>query len=210
MATPDERSDLSLVQQVRAGDPRGFQTLVERYQRKVYTLAAGMLKDKYEAQDVAQEAFVRAFKSLDLFKGDSSFYTWLYRLTSNLCIDVIRRRKAHGGPLQELDDSIHGQLDPASAGLMARSLGSQNVNPQQAALRQELAGKIHQALEQLPEKHRAILLMREVDGMSYEELAEALEIPKGTVMSRLFHARLNMQKMLRDYLGLEENEVPGE
>jgi RNA polymerase sigma-70 factor (ECF subfamily) len=191
--------DLTLVTRVRQGDQRAFRLLVERYQRKVFSVALGMLKDKEEAMDVSQEAFVKVYKYLDHFKGDSSFYTWLYRITVNICIDVLRKRNALKGEQVEFDETV--KMDAAEANI--GSLGSQmGTNPQKAALRRELAEKINEALQEVPEKHRAILLLREVEGMSYEDLARTLEIPKGTVMSRLFHARLKVQKILSEYIEL--------
>ena len=195
--------DLTLVTRVRQGDQRAFRLLVERYQRKVFSVALGMLKDKEEAMDVSQEAFVKVYKYLDHFKGDSSFYTWLYRITVNICIDVLRKKNALKGEQVEFDETV--KMDAAEANI--GSLGSQlGTNPQKAALRRELAEKINAALQEVPEKHRAILLLREVEGMSYEDLARTLEIPKGTVMSRLFHARLKVQKILSEYLELGDQK----
>lgn len=196
--------DLTLVKRVRTGDQRAFRTLVERYQRKVYAVALGMLKDREEAMDVSQEAFVKVHKYLDHFKGDSSFYTWLYRITTNICIDVLRKRKSAGGHAAEFDETIQVNFSEAHAGTLGSRLGT---NPQKSALRRELVEKIQAALEQVPEKHRTILLLREIEGMSYEELARTLEIPKGTVMSRLFHARAKVQKILNEYLELDESKV---
>jgi RNA polymerase sigma-70 factor, ECF subfamily len=150
--------------------------------------------------DVSQEAFVKVYKYLDHFKGDSSFYTWLYRITTNICIDVIRRRGTAGGPMEEFDESMT-DLSETRIGALGSRLGT---NPQKSALRRELAEKIQEALATVPEKHRAILLLREVEGMSYEDLSRTLDIPKGTVMSRLFHARAKVQKILSEYLELDE------
>ncbi|MBU8899683.1 RNA polymerase subunit sigma-24 [Corallococcus sp. H22C18031201] len=193
--------DLTLVKRVRSGDQRAFKLLVERYQRKVYAVALGMLKDKEEAMDVSQEAFVKVYKYLDHFKGDASFYTWLYRITSNICIDVLRKRRGGGGDPVEFDETQAVDLSEARIGALGSRLGT---NPQKSALRKELAEKIQEALATVPEKHRAILLLREIEGMSYEDLARTLDIPKGTVMSRLFHARAKVQKILSDYLELDE------
>lgn len=195
--------DLTLVRRARSGDQRAFGLLVERYQKKVYAVALGMVKDPEEARDVSQEAFVKVHRYLDHFKGDSSFYTWLYRITTNTCIDVLRRRgNTNSTEAVEFDDSV--QLDLAEANLGA--LGSQlEVSPSRNVLRRELAEKLEEALAQLPEKHRAILLLRELEGMSYEDLAQTLEIPKGTVMSRLFHARAKVQRLMADYL----SDTPG-
>jgi RNA polymerase sigma-70 factor (ECF subfamily) len=193
--------DLTLVKRVRSGDQRAFKLLVERYQRKVYAVALGMLKDKEEAMDVSQEAFVKVYKYLDHFKGDSSFYTWLYRITVNICIDVMRRKGSSGGDMEAFDESVAMDLEDARIGALGSRLGT---NPQKSALRRELADKIQEALAAVPEKHRAILLLREIEGMSYEDLARTLDIPKGTVMSRLFHARAKVQKILSEYLELDE------
>jgi RNA polymerase sigma-70 factor (ECF subfamily) len=166
--------DLTLVKRVRGGDQRAFKLLVERYQRKVYAVALGMLKDKEEAMDVSQEAFVKVYKYLDHFKGDASFYTWLYRITSNICIDIIRKRGSSGGEAVEFDETLPMDVSEANIGALGSRLGT---NPQKSALRRELADKIQEALAAVPEKHRAILLLREVEGMSYEDLSRTLDIP---------------------------------
>jgi len=190
--------DLTLVRRCRQGDQGAFRALVERYQKKAFAQALGMVKDKDEAMDIAQEAFVKVYKYLDHFKGDSSFYTWLYRIVSNLCVDRMRRKASAAGPDSREFDEKQDQEELATAGILSTRLGT---NPQKAALRAELAAKIDEALEQIPEKHREILLMRELEGMSYEDMARVLEVPKGTVMSRLFHARAKMQKLLSEYVG---------
>ena len=194
--------DLTLVQRIRSGDQRAFKLLVERYQRKVYAVAFGMVKDREEARDVAQEAFVKVYKYLEHFKGDASFYTWLYRITVNICIDSLRKKgSGRGDEHVEFDESLKMDTSEANIGALGSRLGT---NPQKSALRKELAEQINTALQQIPEAHRQILLLREVEGMSYEELARTLKIPKGTVMSRLFHARLKMQKILNEYVELDE------
>ncbi len=195
--------DLTLVARVRTGDQRAYKTLVERYQRKVFSVAYGMLKDREEARDVAQEAFVKVYRYLDHFKGDASFYTWLYRITVNISIDVLRKRNALKGEQVEFDEQQQMDVSEANLGALGTRLGT---NPQKSMLRKELAEKIEAALAEVPEKHRAILLLRELEGMSYEDLARTLEIPKGTVMSRLFHARLKVQKVLNEYLELDESK----
>lgn len=188
---------------MRSGDQRAFKLLVERYQRKVYGVAVGMLRDREEARDVAQEAFVKVYRYLEHFKGDASFYTWLYRITVNICIDVLRKRgSSKGTDHLEFDEGVRMDTTEANIGALGTQLGT---NPQKSALRRELADRITDAMERIPEAHRKILLLREVEGMSYEELARTLDIPKGTVMSRLFHARLKMQKILGEYLELDES-----
>src|SRR5919108_5073829 len=191
----DSPDDDSLVRDARRGDARAFRALVERYQRRVYQLALGMVKDSDEAMDITQETFVRVHRYLPSFKGDSSFFTWTYRIATNLCLDAARKRgRGERVEMDERDAEIESRMDPPSAAL---------AGPQRAALNEELKAKIDEALQELSENHRAILLLREVEGLSYEELAKTLGIRKGTVMSRLFHARLKMQRKLREYLGDE-------
>ena len=194
--------DITLVQRVRTGDQRAFKLLVERYQRKVYSVALGMLRNQEDARDVAQEAFVRVYRYLPFFKGDASFYTWLYRIVNNLCIDILRKRGATKGITHiEFDEAVKRDTAEAQIGALGSMLGT---NPQKSALRRELAEKINEAINDIPEAHRQILLLREVEGMSYDDLARTLNIKKGTVMSRLFHARLKMQKILNKYVELDE------
>jgi RNA polymerase sigma-70 factor (ECF subfamily) len=200
---PEETgNDRALVRAAQKGDQQAFRKLVERYQRRVVQLALGMTKDADEAMDIAQETFVRVHRYLPSFKGDSSFFTWTYRIAMNLCLDAQRRKgRVERVDLEQGDEAeIEAAMDPPSAAL---------AGPQRQALNDELRGKIEEALSGLSENHRAILLLREIEGLSYEELAKVLGIRKGTVMSRLFHARLKMQNKLREYLG-DEAKGPGE
>jgi RNA polymerase sigma-70 factor (ECF subfamily) len=195
----DSPDDRSLVRGAQRGDAQAFRALVERYQRRVYQLALGMVRDPDEAMDITQETFVRVHRYLPSFKGDSSFFTWTYRIATNLCLDAARKRgRSERVEMDERDAEIESRMDPPSAAL---------AGPQRAALNAELKAKIDEALQELSENHRAILLLREVEGLSYEELAKTLGIRKGTVMSRLFHARLKMQRKLREYLG-EDTRLP--
>jgi len=199
----EANDDRALVRAAQRGDEQAFRSLVERYHRRVVQLALGMVKDADEAMDIAQETFVRVHRYLPSFKGDSSFFTWTYRIATNLCLDAQRRKgRAQRVDLAQDDDAeIEAAMDPPSNAL---------AGPQRQALNQELRGKIEEALAGLSENHRSILLLREVDGLSYEELAKVLGIRKGTVMSRLFHARLKMQNKLREYLGEDAPEEEGE
>jgi RNA polymerase sigma-70 factor, ECF subfamily len=192
--------DRALVRAAQRGDGQAFRKLVERYQRRVVQLALGMIRDPDEAMDIAQETFVRVHRYLPSFKGDSSFFTWTYRIAMNLCLDAQRRRgRGERVNLEEGDEAeIEAAMDPPSAAL---------AGPQRQALNSELRGRIEEALAGLSENHRAILILREVEGLSYEELSKVLGIRKGTVMSRLFHARLKMQKKLREYLGEDAPET---
>ena len=197
--------DRTLVKAAQAGDARAFRALVERYQRRVVQLALAMTKDADEAMDIAQETFVRVHRYLPSFKGDSSFFTWTYRIAMNLCLDAQRRKgRLERVDVEQRDEAeIEAAMDPPSAAL---------AGPQRQALNAELRDRIEEALASLSDNHRAILLLREVEGLSYEDLAKVLGIRKGTVMSRLFHARLKMQNKLREYLGEEapKREEPEE
>jgi len=173
-----------------------FRSLVVRYQRKVYAVALGIVKDADLAWDVSQDVFVRVHRGLEGFKGESSFFTWLFRIATHVSIDSVRRERV--GQRDQVDDIDETDLEDAGEGILATPLGN---DPRETLLRRELAEKMEAALATLPEKHRTILVLREVEGLSYEELAERLEIHKGTVMSRLFHARKKMQAALRGYAG---------
>lgn len=196
-----EADDLSLVTQANAGDGDAFRALVVRYQRKVYALALGVVKDADLAWDVAQETFVRVHAHLSEFEAKSSFSTWLFRIATHLAIDSVRRERR--SRKDDLDEVNEAHLAEGGEGILSTALGN---DPRANVLRRELAEKIQEALATLPEKHRTILVLREVEGLSYEELAERLGIHKGTVMSRLFHARKKMQAALRRYAGLTPKE----
>jgi RNA polymerase sigma-70 factor, ECF subfamily len=196
--SPMEQDDQALVTRAKAGDSGAFRSLVVRYQRKVYAVALGIVRDPDLAWDVAQEAFVRVHQHLADFKGESAFSTWVFRIATHLAIDSVRRERTRAK--DDLEDADEAALAEGGEGILATGLGT---NPQESALRRELMDKIGEALDRLPEKHRTILVLREVEGLSYEALAERLGINKGTVMSRLFHARRKMQALLRRYAGLE-------
>ncbi len=193
MANPDEHE---LVERAARDDHRAFQLLVERYQRKAYTVAFGILRNEDAAMDVTQDAFVKVYKALPGFKGQAAFYTWLYRIVVNLCID--RKRKAARRAEVEYEDTLSHGDDAPQVGPILASTGIES--PMAAYARRELREQMEQAMASRSERHREILVLREVEGLSYEELSEALEVPKGTVMSRLFHARKNFQLALGRYL----------
>lgn len=199
--TKDRAADQALVERAKQGDGAAFKALVEGHQGRLFAVAFGMLKDKDDAMDVVQDSFIKAHKKLAEFEGAAAFSTWLYRICVNLCIDKkradARRRKT------DLDDAMATIGDDS---LYADAVGLRpgGSNPLKNTADKELGGEIGRALAELSEDHRAVLLLREVDGMSYEEIAASLSIPKGTVMSRLFHARKNLQRRLRPFLGLEE------
>ena len=184
--------DHELVAAARRGDRDAFRTLFERYHRRAYALAFGVVRHQDDALDIVQDAFIKAHKYLDKFEGNSSFYTWLYRIVMNLAIDHLRKHR-RVKPV-ELDES-HFDEAAGDDSLLPKILGG---NPGRALMDKQIRGRIDQALGELSDNHRAVLIMRELEGMSYEEMAQAMGCSKGTIMSRLFHARKNMQRQLLD------------
>ena len=188
-------TDWDLVQQARRGDREAFRTLVERYQHKVTALATGMLRNRDDALDVVQDTFTKAYQSLDRFKGESSFYTWLYRITLNQCIDHQRRTaRMPSAPLES------AETPEESPTINAARDDAERDDPMQRVHEAEVGQRIRQAISELTPEHRAVILLREVEGLSYEEISRALECPKGTVMSRLHYARRQLQARLRGLL----------
>ena len=198
-STADGPDDKDLVDRARDGDHEAFRLLFQRYHRRVYSLAFGMVQNPDDALDMVQEGFIKAHRHLAKFEGASSFYTWLYRIIMNLCIDHIRkhRRNRHVDFNDALD---HGQEDivVGEDSMLPRILGQ---NPGKALVRKEMREHINEALAELSDTHRAVLVMRELEGLSYEEMADVMQCAKGTIMSRLFHARKNMQTRLLELMG---------
>lgn len=192
----EETSDKELVANAKAGSRRAFQQLYERYHRRAFAVALGVLRHPEDAHDVVQESFIKAYRYLDRFEGKSSFYTWLYRIVKNLAIDYLRKRKR--GMSVSFDDTAANLTEDSFDDLtwVPKILGQ---NPGKSLLRAEIREQIAAALENLSPNHRAVIVMREVEGLSYEEMAEVLECSKGTIMSRLFHARKYMQTALAEY-----------
>jgi RNA polymerase sigma-70 factor (ECF subfamily) len=188
-----ERSDRELVRECRRGNKDAFRVLVERYQRKILSVAAGMLQNQDDALEVTQEAFVKAYRNLDGFKGESSFYTWLYRIVVNLAIDRRRRERRHG--TVAIEDRPGGGED------LEADLPSQRLSdPYQQAKSRELGDRLRSAIDDLTPDQKAVILLREVEGLSYDEISQVMQCPKGTVMSRLHYARKALQEKLKDYL----------
>jgi len=192
--------DHELVLAARKGDRDAFRTLFERHHRRAYALAFGVLRHQDDALDVVQDAFIKAHKYLDKFEGNSSFYTWLYRIVMNLAIDHLRKHRRIK-PV-ELDEA---RLEEDDGNLMPKML--LGGNPGRALQDKEIRIRIDRALDELSDNHRAVLVMRELEGLSYEEMAQAMACSKGTIMSRLFHARRNMQKRLIDLLENPSQEL---
>ncbi|HWU87153.1 MAG TPA: sigma-70 family RNA polymerase sigma factor [Kofleriaceae bacterium] len=202
--SPPPVDDHDLVLAARKGDRDAFRTLFERYHRRAYALALGVLRHQDDALDVVQDAFVKAHKYLDKFEGNSSFYTWLYRIVMNLAIDHLRKHR-RVKPV-ELDEARLSDEQPEDA-LLPRILGG---NPGRALMDKEIRRRIDAALDELSDNHRSVLVMRELEGLSYEEMARAMGCSKGTIMSRLFHARRNMQRRLLDLVDHPSRELLAE
>ena len=176
----------------------------ERHQRRAFAIAVSLVRDENDARELVQEAFLRVYRNLGSFEGGSSFFTWLYRIITNLSIDLIRKpgRQAvdPDAARESTDDS--GEVDFP---LVSRIDGA---DPVDVVRRAEIAGRLRQALDALPDYHRGVILMREVEGMSYEEIAESMGVSKGTVMSRLFHARQKLQRVLVDCYQEQVGRMP--
>ena len=197
-----KREDQILVAKAQAGDRRAYHMLVERYQKRAYSIALGMLKHPEDALDATQEAFVRVYKNLPTFKGEAAFYTWFYRIVVNVCIDHCRKHKKYRNV--EFDESYRrrDEIDP-NANLNGNT---RLLRPDISLDRTELGEAISSAIESLSEKHRTIVILREVEGMSYEEIAAATQCNIGTVMSRLHHARKNLQTQLQEFIHQDDRD----
>jgi RNA polymerase sigma-70 factor (ECF subfamily) len=192
-AAADGPSEALVVERARAGDHEAFRILVERYQDRVHGLALRILRDPERARDAVQEGFLKAYAGLARFEGRSGFYTWLYRLVFNQCIDM-KRRDRSGRHVEWEDDVAHDVAAGADAAPLP--VGTELADPARAYHRSELRLALAAAIESLPADARRTLVLREVDGLSYDEIAKALSIPKGTVMSRLHYARRRVREML--------------
>jgi RNA polymerase sigma-70 factor (ECF subfamily) len=195
--TEDESDSERLIARCRDGDHAAFKELVVRYQKRVYGIAFGMLHNPADAMDITQEVFIRVHQYLGHFKGSSSFYTWIYRIAINLCIDHLRK-EAKGNQTVDYNDALDHDCGEEAGDLLSTSW---EMNPARALDRKEMSEMIHQALQTLTPNHRAVLMMREVEGLSYSEMAEVMQCNKGTIMSRLFHARRRMQDALLARMG---------
>jgi RNA polymerase sigma-70 factor (ECF subfamily) len=188
----EAEEDRELILRAQKGDQAAFRRLVERHQRRAFAIAMGLVRDENDARELVQDAFLRVYRNLNTFQGGSSFFTWLYRIVTNLAIDLMRKP---GRRDAELVDGQAASDEPTDFPLVSRIDGA---DPIDVMRRREIAGRIQAALDALPPYHRGVILMREVEGMSYEEMAVAMGVSKGTIMSRLFHARQKLQRALAD------------
>lgn len=196
-AEPAETPDAKLVSLARRGDHAAFETLVRRYSERAYRAAYRVVRDASAAEDIVQEALIKAYRGLRKFESRSSFYTWLYRIVVNLALD--RRRREKRAPMTEWDDSVAQEIEP-------RAVAPVTGNPETSSRRHEIRTIVAEGVQLLPDGQREVLLLREVEGLSYEEIAQTMGISKGTVMSRLHYARKKMVAYLSE-AGIEPEDA---
>ena len=184
--------DAELVRRVQAGDSGAFDLLVQKYQHKVINLISRFVSDQAECQDIAQDAFIKAYRAINSFRGDSQFYTWLYRIAANTAKNYLasRARKSPSYAV-DIDDAEHFE---GESGL------KEFANPENMLLTDEIKATVFSAIEKLPEDLKSAITLREIDGLSYEEIADVMDCPIGTVRSRIFRARDVIDKELRPLL----------
>ena len=195
--TPESDLDQELVRRVQRGDSAAFDALVRKYQHRIVALIGRYIADWSECQDVAQETFIRAYRALANFRGDSQFYTWLHRIAVNTAKNhlVAQNRRP------PTDDVDAGDAEQYDSGTRLR----ENATPEHELLRQEIELTVMRAVEALPEELRTAINLREVDGLSYEEIAARMDCPIGTVRSRIFRAREAIDNELRPLLDYDAN-----
>jgi len=190
---PLEVPDSELVEVSQKGDQRAFDELVTRHRGRVYAMIYNMVKNDADAWDLSQVVFVKAWKALPKFKAEAKFTTWIFRIAHNAVYDWMRKKKIVGAG--ELDDNLLSESQIDQGSVTTPHVGER---PDKALQREELRGKINIAIDSLKPQHKEIVLLREVQGMDYKEIAEILDCSMGTVMSRLYYARQNLQKILKD------------
>lgn len=191
--------DQALVERVQRGDKRAFELLVAKYQRKIFRLLSRLIRDPAEIEDVAQEAFIKAYRALPNFRGESAFYTWLYRIAINTAKNHLVAQGRRAPTTTETDVEDAENFDDADQ--------LRDVNTPESMLQSRQVGEaVNRAIEKLPEDLRTAIVLRELEGLSYEEIAESMSCPIGTVRSRIFRAREAIASELRPLLGTTKDK----
>lgn len=191
--------DRQLVEKARLGDKRAFELLVEKYQRRLYRLLSRMVRDPEEVEDIAQETFIKAYRALPNFRGDAAFYTWLYRIGVNTAKNYLSSRNK---AMPTISDQAMDDEDEPDERLVAQDIST----PESELLSKQVAIAVNEAVEALPEELRSAITLREMEGLSYEEIAELMGCPIGTVRSRIFRAREAIAAKLRPILGTSQDK----
>ena len=178
-----------LLEKAKSGDIAAFEQLVESYQKKIFNIALRMLGNYDDAGDLTQEVLIRIYRSIRSFKEQSSFSTWIYRITTNVCLDEIRKRKNR--KVVSLDEEI--KLDD---GDMKRQIESGGPTPEESAETEDLKKIVNDAIEKLNEEHRVVIVLRDIQGLTYEEISDVLKLPEGTVKTRINRARQALKNIL--------------
>lgn len=194
MSESDRDQDWALVQRVQAGDLRAFEVLVNKYQRKIARLLARMVRDVDEIDDIVQEAFIKAYRALGNFRGESAFYTWLYRIAVNTAKNHLVASNRRPSALREMGDESGETFDESDT-------LSDIETPESVLLSRQIAATVNTAIEELPEELKTAIVLREIEGLSYDEIAEIMNCPIGTVRSRIFRAREAIAARLKPILG---------
>ncbi|MBX9895232.1 MULTISPECIES: RNA polymerase sigma factor RpoE [unclassified Nitrosomonas] len=195
----DREIDQQLVERVQAGDKHAFDLLVIKYQRKLARLLSQFIRDSAEVEDVTQEAFIKAYRALPSFRGDSAFYTWLYRIGINTAKNFLVSQGRKLPTLQGFENEDGDDFE--DSGLL-----KEMNTPESELMSQQIAQTVNQTLDSLPEELRTAIVLREIDGLSYEEIANIMNCPIGTVRSRIFRAREAISEQLRPLLGTSKDK----
>ena len=195
----DREIDRQLVERAQRGDKQAFELLVEKYQRKLARLLSRFIRDPAEVEDVTQEAFIKAYRALPAFRGDSAFYTWLYRIGINTAKNYLMAMGRRAPTSTEVEAE---EAEGFEEGEQLRDINT----PESLLLSNEIAETVNATIEELPEELRKAIQMREIEGMSYEDIAQAMDCPIGTVRSRIFRAREAIAEQLRPLLGTSKDK----
>ena len=188
----------SLIERSKQGEYSAFRQLVEQYQSRIYAVCYGVVRNREDALDVMQEVFIKIYHSIKKFHGESGLYSWIYRIAVNASLDFLRKQKRK----RKFFETAYQERD-------VQIKGANTETPGDIVITLELKEVVHQAINKLPEKHKAIIILREIEGLSYQEIAKIMKCSEGTVMSRLFYARKKLTSLLKNYIKIngENDEV---